>query len=107
MPQSHTLCLFVVFLILFIWLRLFFIATYELLVAACGIQFPNQGSNPGLLHWELEVLATGPPQESLNHTLSNGILHYLNFMSIKAKNQLRALKGKCRESGPQLPGIKS
>ena len=60
MPQSHTLCLFVVFLILFIWLRVFFIATYELLVAACGIQFPNQGSNPGLLHWELEVLATGP-----------------------------------------------
>ena len=52
MPQSHTLCLFVVFLILFIWLRVFFIATYELLVAACGIQFPNQGANPGPLHWQ-------------------------------------------------------
>ena len=36
----------------FIWL-------HQILVAACGI--PRQGSNPGPLHWELRVLATGPP----------------------------------------------
>ena len=34
------------------------------LVAACGIYFPNQGSNPGPLHWEHRVLATGPPGKS-------------------------------------------
>ena len=35
------------------------------LVAACGIQFPAQGSNTGPLHWECRVLATGPPGKSL------------------------------------------
>ena len=30
------------------------------LVVACGIYFPGQESNPGCLHWEGEVLATGP-----------------------------------------------
>ena len=37
------------------------VAMCELLVVACGIQFPDQGSNPGPLHWEHGVLATGPP----------------------------------------------
>ena len=37
----------------------------EPLVAACGIQFPNQGSNLGALHWERGVFATGPPGKSL------------------------------------------
>ena len=32
----------------------------KLLVVAWGIQFPNQGSNPGPLHWEHRVLASGP-----------------------------------------------
>ena len=36
----------------------------ELLVAACGIYFPNQGLNLGPLHWECRVLATGPPGKS-------------------------------------------
>ena len=34
----------------------------------CGIQFPDQGSNPGPLCWELGVLATGhqgSPQSSI------------------------------------------
>ena len=44
----------------------------DLLVAACGIQFPVQGSNPGTLHWEHEVLATGPPKKSwYGHFLYN------------------------------------
>ena len=40
------------------------------LVAACGLQFPDQGPNPGHLHWELEVLATGLPGKSQNDPFS-------------------------------------
>ena len=36
----------------------------DLLVAACGIQFSDQGLNPGALHWEHRVLATGLPGKS-------------------------------------------
>ena len=36
----------------------------DLLVVACGIQFPDQGSNLSSLHWEPKVLATGPPAKS-------------------------------------------
>ena len=40
----------------------------ELLVAACGIQFPKLELNLGPLHWECGILATGPPGKS--HRLS-------------------------------------
>ena len=40
---------------------------WELLVAACGIQFPDQGSNWGPLHRECRVLASGPPRRSHTH----------------------------------------
>ena len=43
---------------LFIWL-------YWVLVVACGIQFPDQESNLGPLHWEHGVLASRPQEESL------------------------------------------
>ena len=52
----------------------------KLLVVACGIQFPDQGSNPSRQHQEFRVLATEPPwkyQQSLlkfyqkNKTLRN------------------------------------
>ena len=36
----------------------------ELLVVTCGIQFPDQGSNEGALHWEYGVIATGPPRKA-------------------------------------------
>ena len=36
---------------------------------ACGIQFPDQGSNLAPLHWKHGVLATGPPEKSLYMTL--------------------------------------
>ena len=36
----------------------------ELLVAARGIQFSDQASNLGPVHWEHGVLATGPPGNS-------------------------------------------
>ena len=35
----------------------------ELLSAACGIEFPDQESNLGPLHWGHGVLATGPPEK--------------------------------------------
>ena len=44
-----------------------FLLAYELLVLACGIYFSDQALNPGWLHGELEVLATGPPGKSLNY----------------------------------------
>ena len=34
------------------------------LLAACGIYFPDQGLNPGPLHWEHRVLTTGLPGKS-------------------------------------------
>ena len=45
-------------------MQAFLVESCKPLVAACGIQFPDQGSNPGLLCWESNVLATGPQGES-------------------------------------------
>ena len=42
----------------------------KLLVEACGIKFPDQGLNPSPLHWELSVLATGPPGKVLGGLFS-------------------------------------
>ena len=41
------------------------VASCKLLVVACGIQLPDQGSNLGPLHREHGVLATGPRGKSL------------------------------------------
>ena len=38
----------------------------KLLVAARGIQFPDQLLNPGALHWKHRVLAPGSPRKSLH-----------------------------------------
>ena len=40
------------------------IVAHGFLVVACGIKFPDQGSNLGSLHWDYEFLATGPPGKS-------------------------------------------
>ena len=37
---------------------------YPVLVIAYGINFPDQGSNPGPLHWEHGVMDTGAPKKS-------------------------------------------
>ena len=37
----------------------------QVLVVPCGIQFPDQGSNPSPLHWEHGVIATGSLGTSL------------------------------------------
>ena len=46
------------------------VASGKLLVEACGIRFPDQGLNPSPLHWELSVLATGPPGKFLGGLFS-------------------------------------
>ena len=47
-------------------------AACELLVAACGIKFPDQGWNLDPLHLECRVLAAGPSGKSLTHkSISN------------------------------------
>ena len=57
---------------LFIWLHwtlfaacgIFFVAC-ELLVASCGVWFPDQGLKLDPLHWECGVLVIGSPERSL------------------------------------------
>ena len=49
---------------LFIWL-------HWVLVAACGIWFPDQGLNLRLQHWELRVLTTGQPGKSSSAAFSS------------------------------------
>lgn len=39
------------------------------LAAACGNEFPDQGSSPGPLHWELGISATGSPGKSWSSSI--------------------------------------
>ena len=59
------------------------------LVEACGIQFPDQGLNSGPLYWEYRVLATGPPEKSLDYfSFSLNFLYFfltLFFHSLDCK----------------------
>ena len=54
---------------LFIFQYLFVYLLQWVLVAGCGLQLPNWGSNPGPLYWEFGVTAPGPPGESLKGIL--------------------------------------
>ena len=47
---------------------------FELLVAACGIKFLEQGWNPGPLHWEPGTLTTGPPGKSPKFSIFKWVL---------------------------------
>ena len=55
----------------------------ELVVVACGIQCPDQGSNWGPLHWESTVLASGPPGKSL---WSYILIHIAEFYGLSFLN---------------------
>ena len=80
---------------LFIWLCWFLVAACELFVVACGIQFSDQGSNPGTLHWECRVLATQPPGKSLQFSFKKIFLS-----KIKSPFQRRP----CQPTPVLLPG---
>ena len=63
------------------------VAACGLLVEACRIQFPEQGSNPGPLHWEWGFLATGPPRKP-RVSLPE---HFFSFFLIQACHLLYLL----------------
>ena len=52
---------------------------HQVSVAARGIQFPNWGSNPGLLHWKHRILATRPPGKSPGQIL-NALLNFKGYL---------------------------
>ena len=54
--------------IYFVWLCQFIVVHVgsSIFVVACGIEFPDQGLNPGPLHGEQRVLATGLPGKFLH-----------------------------------------
>ena len=61
------LCLFIFFIVFIYFFYIYFylfILLCWVLVAVCGIYFPDQGSNLGPLHWEHGVLATRSPEKS-------------------------------------------
>ena len=53
----------------FFFFNIFIYLTAPGLSVACGIYFPDQGSNLGSLLWEHGVIATGQPGKSLMHVL--------------------------------------
>ena len=61
---------FLTFIYLFIWLPQILVQYSEPGIfhlhwmEACGIYFPDQMLNPDPMHWELGVLAAGPPGKS-------------------------------------------
>ena len=60
-------------------MRALLVAACRLLVASCGIQFPDQGLNPDPLHWELTVLTTGPLGKSLHYLSLNLFFKFIYF----------------------------
>ena len=80
-PLGKPLFIFKIFFIYLaasaVWLVGSLVVAFKLLVAACGIYFPDQGSNQGPLNLELGVLAAGPPRKSL-HLKFNSPLSSVN-----------------------------
>ena len=66
-----TVCLFYIYTLYSFFLKnvYLFIWLFQVSVAACGIYFPEQGSNLGPPHWECRILATGPPGSPKSYIL--------------------------------------
>ena len=75
-------------------------------VAACGIQLPDQGLNPGLLHWEHGGSATGPPGTSLCLVFQIELTAYRNCRILRDSLDNRRITNQegtfCQKSGHQL-----
>ena len=85
----------------------------ESLVVACELLswsmwdlVPDQGSNLGPLHWELRVLATGPPGKSQQFLIKESNLSFRriplkkkkkNSSGLIVKNRLKQARGGCKE----------
>ena len=72
-----------IYICLFIWLCWVLVTVCELLIATCGIQFPDHGLNPSPLHWECRVLATGSQGKSPKPSLKLKIQVY--FINTKER----------------------
>ena len=78
------------------------------LVLACGMEFPDQESNPGSLHWECGVLVTEPPGKSLNSFFLEEVLREclnlprddLGLTSLLAVLTAAAVKPQCAHRSP-------
>ena len=66
---------------LFIWLHGVLVAACELLVAAYEIKFPDQGSNPGSMHWE-HSLGRGATREAPDRIFFN-VKHVCESLAIR------------------------
>ena len=65
-----------------LWHQGLLTAARDLLVSACGIQFPDLGLNPGLLHQDLGGLVTGRPGKFPNVPF----LCYINKLCLDSPN---------------------
>ena len=74
------------------------------LVAGRGIRFPEQGSDPGPLHWDLSVSATGPPEKSLQHLFVPGLGSHTPSLLLRSvgwsSHRLLTFKGRGLDQGP-------
>ena len=73
------------------------VAACELLVAACRIKFPDQGSNPGPLHEQHGILTTGPPGKPLP-TYFTYILLFSTSVAVSGVLQTSHMTGVSQDS---------
>ena len=71
-------CIIFSFFLLSLIINHWFFWLHQVLAVACGIWFPDQGSNLSPLLWEGRVLATGPPGRSR---------HYFFHFSLDVKSE--------------------
>ena len=79
----------------FIFKKILIYLTAPGLSCTCGIWFQDQGSNLVPLHWELGVLATGPPGKSLPNTFHSTILFLCGRFPLESSSSLLFNKYMC------------
>ena len=102
--KKQTELLFYLNIYLFLQLRWVLGIACELLVAACGIYFPDQGLNLGSLPWELRVLATAPQRKSpvLFKLLTPRLLKTREVCSMGLKQVSTQLPSPCPTFQPRV-----
>ena len=102
---------------LFIWLCWVSVAAGRLLSCgsrapqlwhACGIQFPDQESNPGPLHWERRVLTIVPPGKSHIYIFFNINIYLFIWLYwvLVAVSVLYSWQQQKQRSGPKKKTLK-
>ena len=73
------------------------VAAQELLVEVCGILFPNQGSNPGPLHWK-QGIRVQMLQLKILHAATKTRLNQINkYFFEKKKKEVGEIMWRCRK----------